>query len=700
LLIGVDRKKLIIQNKSQDKNEFSTGLVKRFSIRGIESARFERGVSGDDIKHFIDLLTAPADDVLEENELAEHWIEPLDRIQINDVDVEYTTLSPEFDPNDHASDESEEQKDDEQDKEASIPVNESDVRKLQQLLSCDPGPEMLHKWVKTFREEHSSSPSTYLRTVLKLIHQTVDKDHGEDSDISLDTVRRLLMHTIIHIQLNEGTTETEIRNLMTSSENQPDTPDTSEILKQNTESPFDELFNTIPRSSQGRILAHELRGGRATSSSIYDVVETCSPRGRELVEVISSAVDEMSHFISFHSEGSGSSAFGRLMNAVLENSPYQPPSRTILIADDDGEYDQYLLYLSQDDGYIDHHTSGTEAWRAICSSNSPDLLILEIKLPGKTGLEMIDELSSRSSPPPILVCTRYPQFQDAFEIMTYPNIEFLDKPVPETDFRNAIDTLLPSKNPPEDQPDLYAPDELDRAREMNERMMKSTLPDMPADFELSRYHRSAERIGGDYLDVIPKGEHRYLLTLARVSGWGVSSTLVKLLLRNCLYFLKEQCETVRNMLIKLNQFIKNEIDQPMHANVLLGLLDTADTSIQLASAGHSSSMFWNNKKGNTSNIDLTGISVGQVDSNRFAKYLSDHHIQLNNGDGLALYSGGQNTNKTHQERSSLREVIDETAFVSAARVSEQFADRVEHDSDGDEARDDLSLLTIRRSDDG
>ncbi len=697
LLLGVDREQLLIQRQHQEPTESCTALVERLSRRGIESTRIVRGVSEDEITHFLDLLTAPADEVLQDDDLAEAWTDPLEHIQMNEVNVEYTTLSPEFDPENDREETFDNTSDSEQDDKASIPVNESDVRKLKQLLSCDPGPEMLHQWVKTFLRDQSSSPETYLRTVLKLLHETINTETDEDADISLDTVRRLLMHAIIHIQIDEGVSEEDIRDLMASSQHQSDVPDISRILKQKTESPFEELFSTIPRSSQGRILAHGLRGNTASSRCIFDIVQNCAPRGRELVDVISSAVDEMSEFGSLHSDGSDTSDFGRLMNGLLVNSPYQPPERTILIADDDEEYDQYLLYLSDQDGYIDHHTSGTEAWRAISSNRKQDLLILEIKLPGKTGLEMIEELASRPSPPPILVCTRYPQFQDAFEIMTYPNIEFLDKPVKKTAFRDALETFLPSHAPAEDDPDLYAPDQFERAREINERLMNRPLPDVSADIDLNRYHHTADRVGKNYIDIIPKNDQCYLLTLARVSGWGVSSTLTKLVLRNCLYFLKNQCDTVRNILIRLNRFIDSEIEPPMYANVVLGLLNTADQSIQIASAGHSSPVFWNNKKGTTSVVDLSGIPVGQVDSNRFAKYLSDHRIRLNEGDGLALSSDGLDSMSTRDGPERVRNIIEETRFKSADLVCEQYANQVETLSDENESREDMSLLAVRRS---
>ena len=77
----------------------------------------------------------------------------------------------------------------------------------------------------------------------------------------------------------------------------------------------------------------------------------------------------------------------------------------ILVAEDDPNLAEGLLRSLRQSGYaVDCVTSGDEADAAL-EPNDFDLLILDIGLPKKSGLEVLKRLRARNSPLPVLILT-------------------------------------------------------------------------------------------------------------------------------------------------------------------------------------------------------------------------------------------------------------------------------------------------------
>jgi two-component system OmpR family response regulator len=77
----------------------------------------------------------------------------------------------------------------------------------------------------------------------------------------------------------------------------------------------------------------------------------------------------------------------------------------ILVAEDDPNLAEGLLRSLRQSGYaVDSVTNGEEADAAL-EANEFDLLILDIGLPKKSGLEVLRRLRSRNSPLPVLILT-------------------------------------------------------------------------------------------------------------------------------------------------------------------------------------------------------------------------------------------------------------------------------------------------------
>ncbi|RLQ20985.1 response regulator [Seongchinamella sediminis] len=78
---------------------------------------------------------------------------------------------------------------------------------------------------------------------------------------------------------------------------------------------------------------------------------------------------------------------------------------------------------------------GNEAL-ARAASADPDLVLLDIRMPGKDGIEVAAELDQLESPPAIVFCTAYDEY--ALQALQHQAVAYLLKPVREAELAQAL----------------------------------------------------------------------------------------------------------------------------------------------------------------------------------------------------------------------------------------------------------------------
>jgi DNA-binding response OmpR family regulator len=85
----------------------------------------------------------------------------------------------------------------------------------------------------------------------------------------------------------------------------------------------------------------------------------------------------------------------------------QPPSNRVLIIDDD-ERDRYLLKrkLSDSSFLISEAINGDDGFKKACDEK-PDIIVLDLNMPGMTGFEVLERLKAEASTKdiPVVICT-------------------------------------------------------------------------------------------------------------------------------------------------------------------------------------------------------------------------------------------------------------------------------------------------------
>ncbi len=102
---------------------------------------------------------------------------------------------------------------------------------------------------------------------------------------------------------------------------------------------------------------------------------------------------------------------------------------SVLIAEDEAQARGSLRALLEDEGYrVMEAGDGPEAL-AVLASSVVDAALLDFRMPGKDGIEVLRELRSQSHPPAVLLMTAYGSSSVAIEAMALGAFDYLTKPL-------------------------------------------------------------------------------------------------------------------------------------------------------------------------------------------------------------------------------------------------------------------------------
>tara|TARA_R110001599_G_scaffold351822_1_gene584711 strand:+ start:40639 stop:41388 length:750 start_codon:yes stop_codon:yes gene_type:complete len=112
----------------------------------------------------------------------------------------------------------------------------------------------------------------------------------------------------------------------------------------------------------------------------------------------------------------------------------------ILVVDDEALARERLLRL------LEKSDPGVQCWQAsngaqalaLVRTHSPDLLLLDVRMPGMSGIELATKLETEEQPPAVIFCTAYDEY--ALEALQHQAAAYLLKPVRERDLTRALAT--------------------------------------------------------------------------------------------------------------------------------------------------------------------------------------------------------------------------------------------------------------------
>ena len=235
--------------------------------------------------------------------------------------------------------------------------------------------------------------------------------------------------------------------------------------------------------------------------------------------------------------------------------------------------------------------------------------------------------------------------------------------------------------------------ELETAREIQ----KTLLPEIHGAygfFEACAENRPSRRISGDYYDLIPLSDNRYILVIADISGKGIPAAILTSLVQGALFVEASRCDTLLNCVQSLNHFLVRRSNTNRFVSLFLALLEP-DGKLSFVNGGHNPPLLLRNT-GEIEELSARGIVLGVVEHAVFEQ----RAVMLQPGDVLCMYTDGvteaANADNEFFGEDRLRGALAGGSNRSAAATMDQILRTIlEHT--GETARnDDLTLLVIKR----
>ncbi|MCX6827574.1 MAG: SpoIIE family protein phosphatase, partial [candidate division Zixibacteria bacterium] len=171
--------------------------------------------------------------------------------------------------------------------------------------------------------------------------------------------------------------------------------------------------------------------------------------------------------------------------------------------------------------------------------------------------------------------------------------------------------------------------EIEVASQIQKTLLPAKLPEIP-NLRLDACYRAASRISGDLYDVFQIDKEDYCLLVADVSGKGIPASLVMSVLRTVIRIQAKGKRTSHEILVEVNDFIKDDIPRGVFITVFLAVYNSQKQKLNCVSAGHNPLIFFENKNKKTILINPAGVPLGLPfkNENDFSQKLVEQSIDI------------------------------------------------------------------------
>ena len=313
----------------------------------------------------------------------------------------------------------------------------------------------------------------------------------------------------------------------------------------------------------------------------------------------------------------------------------------ILIVDDTPANLRLLSQMLAERGYgVRAVTSGP---RALASARAapPDLVLLDIKMPGMNGYEVCEQLKADplTRNIPVIFISALDEIQDKVQAFAVGGVDYVTKPFQFKEVLARTETHLSLRRLQKQLRDANR--KMEQELTLAGKVQSSFLPgdlSAPAGWQVAAALKPARQTSGDFYDLVSLPDGRLGLVVADVVDKGVGAalfmTLSWILIRS---YAVEYPREPQRVLRAVNDRILAEIDTGQFVTVFYGILEPATGALAYCNAGHPPPYLYSAHGGDSVRaLNRTGMALGVTKSETWEKATA----QIDRGDTLVLYSDG------------------------------------------------------------
>jgi len=315
----------------------------------------------------------------------------------------------------------------------------------------------------------------------------------------------------------------------------------------------------------------------------------------------------------------------------VENSKRQ---FTVLIVDDNLVNLKLLATTLDNYGYRTLTAIDGPTARKIAASEKPDLILLDIKMPGEDGFDVIRKLKKNpaTSSIPVIFLSGMIELESKLTGFELGAVDYITKPFHPLEVLARVRLHLKLSIATNSLINNQA-DKLKQIMEAQTTML--TTPACQPNAKFGVYYRALEEAGGDFYEVLPISDDIYGYFVADFSGHDIKtsyliSSVKALLKQNCTPVYKpiESMNIINEVLIKI-------LPEEKYLTACYASLNRRTRSMTIINAGHPPAVY-QSVDGDSRFIMLDGDVLGGFDSVSFG----EEEITVAPGDRIFLYSDG------------------------------------------------------------
>jgi sigma-B regulation protein RsbU (phosphoserine phosphatase) len=237
--------------------------------------------------------------------------------------------------------------------------------------------------------------------------------------------------------------------------------------------------------------------------------------------------------------------------------------------------------------------------------------------------------------------------------------------------------------------------ELSLAAEIQTDFLPKATPEFKG-FDVSGYMTPCYQVGGDYYDYMPIGSDRLGITIADVSGKGVSASLLMASLRASLHSEVHLLYDMEKMTANLNDFIHKSSSINSFITFFFCELNMKSGKLKFINAGHNPPIVLD-KKGNINRLESCGLCLGMFPDVEYKAQT----VVLHPGDIILLFTDGitESRNKENKEfeEEKLVKFLKKKSKLPAPELIKEIQKEVETFTADTDQMDDQTVVVIKKT---
>ncbi|MCS7063689.1 MAG: serine/threonine-protein phosphatase [Methylacidiphilales bacterium] len=239
-------------------------------------------------------------------------------------------------------------------------------------------------------------------------------------------------------------------------------------------------------------------------------------------------------------------------------------------------------------------------------------------------------------------------------------------------------------------------------REIQEILLPHHHP-APRGYSIFGRNLPAQEISGDYFDIFTLSPQRTAITIADVSGKGISTSLLMATCRSALRSCAPLHSSTKETLCHLNRLLYPDIKEGTFITMIYAILDSSTHTLEISRAGHEIPLLLSTQHSPphlTSIKESRGLALGLDSGETFDALLTPTTIHLQPGDTFVAFTDGLNEAfNPHQEQfglTRLKEALITHASADLEKLCSLILHAVKNHVSTTSFHDDITLLLLRR----